>query len=138
MVILTSLKWQIIEFFWKIVKPEISDEVKRRSKITLVEDDKILSQDAEIAKNFNEDFINIPILTMPNNQSFSTQTRSLEENTISRIIERYKDYRSINPIKSKNSRLANTFSFTLAPIEEVKRAIESLNPKAVTQEKRYS
>ena len=75
---------------------------------------------------------------MPNNQSFSTQTRSLEENTISRIIERYKDYRSINPIKSKNSRLANTFSFTLAPIEEVKRAIESLNPKAVTQEKRYS
>ena len=48
--------------FWKIVKPKISDKVKIRSKITLVEDDKILSQDAEIAKTFNEYFINIPIL----------------------------------------------------------------------------
>ena len=73
--------------FWKIVKPKMSDKVKMRSKITLVEDDKILSQDVEIAKTFNECVINIPILNMPNNESFSTQTRSLEENTISRIIE---------------------------------------------------
>ena len=55
--------------FWKIVKPKISDKVKIRSKITLVEDDKILSQDAEIAKTFNEYFINISILNIPNNQS---------------------------------------------------------------------
>ena len=44
--------------FLKIVKPKISDKVKISSKITLVEDDKILSQDAEIAKTFiNEYFI---------------------------------------------------------------------------------
>ena len=121
--------------FWKIVKSKISDKVKIRSKVTLVEDDKILSQDAEIAKTFNEYFINIPILNMPNNQSFSTQTRSLEENTISGIIERYKDHPSINLIKSKNSCLANTCSFTPVSIEEVKRAIESLDPKKAAQEK---
>ena len=92
--------------FWKIVQPKISDKVKIRSKITLVEDDKMLSQDAEIAKTFNEYFINIPILNMPNNQSFSTQTRSLEENTIPGIIESYKDHSDINLIKSKNSCLA--------------------------------
>ena len=34
--------------FWKIVKPKISDKVKIRSKITLVEDDKILFQNDEI------------------------------------------------------------------------------------------
>ena len=84
--------------FWKIVQPKISDKVKIRSKITLVEDDKILSQDAEIAKTFNEYFINIPILNMPNNQSFSKQTCSLEENTISGIIERNKDHPSKNLI----------------------------------------
>ena len=121
--------------FWKIVKPKISDKVKIRSKITLVEDDKILSQDAEIAKTFNEYFINIPILNMPNNQRFSTQTHSLEENTISGIIEREKDHPSINLIKSKNSCLANTFSFTPVSIEEVKRAIESLDPKKAAQGK---
>ena len=53
--------------FWKIVKPKISDKLKIRSKITLVEDDNILFQDAEIAKTFNEYFINTPILNMPNN-----------------------------------------------------------------------
>ena len=63
--------------FLKIVKPKILDKVKIHSKITLVEDDKILSQDVEIAKTFNEYFINISILNMSNNQSFSTQTRSL-------------------------------------------------------------
>ena len=54
--------------FWKIVKPKISDKVKICSKITLVEDDKILSQDAEIAKTFNEYFINTPILKTINQE----------------------------------------------------------------------
>ena len=121
--------------FWKIVKSKISDNVKIRSKITLVEDNKILPQDAEIAKTFYEYFINIPVLNMPDNQSFSKQTCSLEENTISGIIERNKDHPSINLIKSKNSCLANTFSFTPVSIEEWKRAIESLDQKKVAQEK---
>ena len=72
---------------------------------------------------------------MPNNQSFSTQTCSLEENTISGITERYKDHPSINLIKSKNNCLADTFSFTPVLIEEVKTTIESLNPNKVAQEK---
>ena len=88
MVILTSVKTDN-RVFWKILKPKSSDKIKIRSKITLFEDNKILSQDAEIAKLFNEYFINIPILNIPNNQSFSAQTCSLEENTISGIIERY-------------------------------------------------
>ena len=48
---------------------------------------------------------------MPKNQSFSTQIRSLEENTILGIIERYKDHPSINLIKSKNSCLVNMFFY---------------------------
>ena len=121
--------------FWKIVKPKISDKVKISFKITLVEDDKILFQDVEIAKTFNEYFINIPILNMSNNQSFSTQTRSFEENSISGIIERYKGHASINLIKSKNSCLANTFSFTSVSIEGVKTSIECLDLKKAAQEK---
>ena len=103
--------------FWKIVKLKIPDKVKIRS---LVEDDKILSQDAEIAKTFNE-FINILILNMPKNQNFFIQTRFLEENTISGIIERYKDHPSTNLIKSKNSCLANSFSVTPVSVDEVKK-----------------
>ena len=99
MVILTSAKKQMIRIR---SKPKISDEVKIRSKITLVEDDETLSQDVEIAKTFNEYFINIPILNIPNNQSSSTQACSVEENTISGITERFKDLPSINLVKFKN------------------------------------
>ena len=38
---------------------------------------------------------------MSNNQSFSTQTRSLEDNTVSGIIERYKDHPRINLLNIK-------------------------------------
>ena len=98
--------------FWKIVKLTFSDKVKIRSKLTLAENDKILPEDFEIAKHFKEYFINIPILNVLNNQSFSNQTRSLEEDTISGIIERCKDHPSINLIKSIFSCLASIFSFT--------------------------
>ena len=48
---------------------------------------------------------------MPNKQSFSTQKRSLEEGTISGIVERYEDHPSTNLIKSKNNSFASTFFF---------------------------
>ena len=106
-----------------------------RSKITLVEGDKFVSQDAEVAKAFNKYFINIPILKMPNNQSVSNLTSSSKENTAAGIIERYKDHASIKLIKSKNSCLANIFSFMSVSIEEVKRLIKCLDPKKAEQEK---
>ena len=36
--------------FWKVVKTKLSDKVKICFKITLIEGDKILAQDVEIAK----------------------------------------------------------------------------------------
>ena len=71
----------------KYITNSFNSVVSLLRKEKLVEDDKILSQDAEIAKTFNEYFINIPILNMSNNQSFSTQTLTLEENIISGAIQ---------------------------------------------------
>ena len=97
------------------------DRVKIRSKITLVESDKILSQDTEITKTFNKYFKNITILNIPNNQSFSSQTCSSEGDTIAGILVRYKKHPTINLTKSKNSYLFHTFSFTRVSIEKVKK-----------------
>ena len=72
---------------------------------------------------------------MPNNQRFSTQTRALEEDTVLGKIERYEDHPSINLIKSKNTCLVSTFSFTPVSIGEVKKSIRSLDPKKAGQEK---
>ena len=51
--------------FWKTVKPLLSSKVTKHSKINLVEDDKIISRDDQIAKSFSEYLIRIPILHMP-------------------------------------------------------------------------
>ena len=53
--------------FWKTVKPLLSEKVTKHYKINLVEDDKVISRDDQIAKKFNEYFISIPIVNMPNN-----------------------------------------------------------------------
>ena len=53
--------------FWKTVKPFLSEKVTKHSKINLVEDDKIISRDKQIAKKFSEYFIKIPILNMASN-----------------------------------------------------------------------
>ena len=55
----------------------MSDKVKIRSKITLVEDDKILSQDIEIVNTFNEYFINISI------SKYTKQSKFLYTNAFS-------------------------------------------------------
>ena len=58
------------ETFWKTVKPFLPEKSKKVSKITLIEDNQIISQDKQIAKIFNEYFISVPILNMPTNQQF--------------------------------------------------------------------
>ena len=45
--------------FWKTVKPLFTDKVQTSSSITLVENEKIITNDSEIAEIFNEFFTNI-------------------------------------------------------------------------------
>ena len=39
--------------FWKTVKPLLSDKIKWSEKITLLEDDKIFTQDIKVAEELN-------------------------------------------------------------------------------------
>ena len=56
--------------FWKTVKPFVADKTKRFSRIVLEKDENIISEDDEIAKIFNDYFINIPTQNIPANQEF--------------------------------------------------------------------
>ena len=66
--------------FWKTVKPFLSEKVTKHSKINLVEDDKIIFRDDQIAKKFSEYFISIPVLIMIQMSTF-IRTRSYFKNT---------------------------------------------------------
>ena len=115
--------------FWKTVKPFLSEKVSKHSKINLVEDDKIISRDDQIAKKFSEYFINILILNMLSNGYKCPH--SSEQDPILKILDKYKDHPSIKLIKAKNS--SKFFKFRQIDIEEVKKTFQSLDPKKAAQ-----
>ena len=45
--------------FWKTVKPILSDKGRLNSKITLIEDEKIISNDEEVAETLNNYFVTV-------------------------------------------------------------------------------
>ena len=116
----------IIEHFGK---PFLSEKVTKHSKINLVEDDKIISRDDQIAKKFSEYFISIPILNMPSNRYKCPN--SSEQDPILKILDKYNDHPSIKLIKAKNS--CKVFKFCQIDIEEVQKTFQSLDPKKATQ-----
>ena len=56
-----------MENFWKTVKPMLSNKFINNEKITLVDNEKIITNDKEVAKVLNEFFSNIiKTLNIPN------------------------------------------------------------------------
>ena len=100
--------------FWKTVKPFLSEKSKKASKITLIEKEKIVSE--EIAKIFNDYFISIPILNMSTNQKFECSVTQ-ENDPLLRIIEKYQNHPSVQLIKSKNK--LRSFKFRETNIDEI-------------------
>ena len=115
--------------FRKSVKPLLSEKVTKHSKINLVEDNKIISRDDQIAKKFSEYFINIPILNMPG-YGYKCPDSS-EQDPILKILDKYKNHPSIKLIKAKNN--SQVFKFGQIDIEEVKKSFQSLDLKKAAQ-----
>ena len=115
--------------FWKTVKPFLSEKVIKHSKINLVEEDKTISRDDQIAKNLIEYFISILILSMQNN-GYKCQ-HSSEQDPILKVLDKYKDHPCITLIKAKNN--SQVFKFHQINIEEVKKSFQSLDPKKAAQ-----
>ena len=116
--------------FWKTVKPFLTDKTNKTSRITLIEEERVISQDHLIVKTFNKYFINIPIKNMPKNQEYEIFDTS-EENPVSSIIKKYQNHTSIKLIKTKNK--SKTFRFRKTNTNEIKKFIEKLDPKKSSQ-----
>ena len=91
--------------FWQTVKSLFSNKVKAKTVIKLVENDAMIDDESEIAKIFNEYFVNIAkklgILTVE-------QTRYSAANQLSEVemaIIEYKNYPSIKAITERMEKL---------------------------------
>ena len=84
--------------FWNAVKPVFGNKVTTRSNITLIENQKVVTFEIELAKIFNKCFVDIvpklgikPVFSSPNND--------LETGNLSAIIKKYKNHSSIIAIE---------------------------------------
>ena len=74
--------------FWKTVKPFLTDKTNKTSRITLIEEERVISQDYLIAKTFSKYFINIPIKNKSKIQEYESIDSS-EGNPVTSIIKKY-------------------------------------------------
>ena len=96
--------------FWKTVKPCFSDKYIKAEKITLIEEENIVSDDKEVAKIFCEFFGNIV-----KNLDIAMPTQFLQyseniSNPVEKAIKKYENHPSIIEI-SKTMKNAKCFSF---------------------------
>ena len=115
--------------FWKTGKPFLTDKTKKTSRIILIEEERVISQDHQIVKLFPI-IPSIPIKNMPKNQEYESFDSS-EEYPVSSIIKKYRIHRSIKLIKTKNK--SKTFRFRETNTDEIKKFIEKLYPKEASQ-----
>ena len=94
--------------FWKTVKPLFSKKVKAKTVIKLVENDVMIEDESEIAKNFNEYFVNIVknVGILTEEQTTYSATNQLREVEIAII--KYKNHPSINAITVRMEKLGKT------------------------------
>ena len=119
--------------FWATVKSLFSNKIKSTEYITLEENGKIISNDKELARIFNEFFVNIvPNLDINTNHSFLINTDN-ESDPIEKAIAKYKNHPSIISIKKFMENSDSSFSFQHVPKDKITKTIEMLDPKKVVQ-----
>ena len=121
--------------FSATVKPLFSNKIKSTEYITLEENGKFISNDKELARIFNEFFVNIvPSLGINTNHSFLINTDN-ENDPIEKAIAKYKNHPSIISIKKFMENSDSSCSFKHVPKDKITKAIKMLDPKKVIQSK---
>ena len=112
--------------FWNAVKPIFRNKVTTRNNITLIENEKVVTSEIELAKIFNKYFVDIvpklgikPIVSIRNND--------LETGNLSTIIKKYKNHSSIIAIEKYMKGLGEkSFNFSKATKDIVLRNIQKV------------
>ena len=116
--------------FWKTVKPLFSEKHNISRKITLIDDDNIISDDNRVAETFNDFFSNaVAILGIKGYQTNSNS--NITDDNIVNITNKYKNHPSILKIKE----IVDTkekFSFTPPSITDIEKEICQLNTNKPT------
>ena len=115
--------------FWNAVKPIFGNKVTTRNNITLIENEKVVTSEIELAKIFNKYFVDI-VPKLGIKPVVSSRNNDLETGNLSAIIKKYKNHSSIIAIEKYMKGLEEKlFSFSKATNDIVLRNVQKLNTK---------
>ena len=123
--------------FWNTVKPLFSEKTMSTDNITLVENNVMVSEDQEVAKNFNSFFSNaVKNLNIDSYEHFAFDEYFLcketeNEDAVERAIEKYKNHPSIVKIKQQTPE-GSKFSFKPTVLKTVTEEVANLNESKAT------
>ena len=106
------------KLFWNTVKPSFADKTLKDERITLVENNKVVSDESKLVEIFSKYFGNIV-----QNLGIDGLTNISSDNdavTIEKAIEKYQNHPSIKVIR-ENIDTTNNFSF------------DSINPECISK-----
>ena len=117
--------------FWKTVKPFISDKNSAKSRITLIEEGKIVSNESEVAETFNNFFVTITdSLGIVENEEIVLPSEDISD-PIHQILFGFSRHPSIQKIRSFNGNIGS-FSFEKVSVENMKNELDRLNTSKST------
>ena len=117
--------------FWKTVKPFISDKSSSKSRITSIEEGKIVSNESEVAETFDDFFVTITdSLGIVENEDIILPSEDIND-LIDQILFRFSRHPSIQKIRSLNGNIGS-FSFEKVSVENMKNELDRLNTSKST------
>ena len=117
--------------FWKTVKPLFSEKHNYHTKINLIEEDDIISNDADVADIMNTFFSSIVENLEIEGYSVNGLSSNTNSNSVSNIITKFKDHPSIIEIKDK-IQVDEKFCFSLLDANEISDEINALDKNKPT------
>ena len=118
------------KLFWKTVKPSFTDKTLKDERITLVENNKVVSDESKLVEIFSKYFGNIV-----QNLGIDGLTNTSSDNdavTIRQAIEKYQNHPSIKVIW-ENIDTTNNFSFDLINPGSITKIINNLDTSKATE-----
>ena len=119
--------------FWKNVAPLFSNKIKSKERITLIENENIISSDKKVAETFHEFFSNVvKCLNISQNPYLISGTSQTDP--VLQSIEKFSKHPSIINIKKRMNNSNYTFSFKFETQEKFSKLIQNLNCNKATQQ----
>ena len=114
--------------FWQNIKPNFTDKTFRDESITLVEGEKVITEEKHVVKKFKDHFEKI-VETIPNDH---LKLFDLSDDPVINAIENFSNHASVLKIKEARDS-TDSFSFKLVSIEDICKEIRALEASKAPQ-----